>query len=549
MEDALLDWLSGAAVSDGVAPFDPNLPGMLSVQEDAMMVTGFDSFPDGNAPILEGAASAPVPTQFLDTSAANPVISQVQSMVIAQRSLLERLRRAQREAVTSSSVFAPASLPALAALTQQHQLIAEEVQRIVLALQGLRSQQLLSPGELALCQTLLDTISVHSAQLALFRAELEYIQSVVQAGPSAPVPALVSLVIARTPFPAIWMKRNQVADYESIQIQLLTATGVQLLEVAAIKPHLVCLNQGAAKKQKPPFDVDSIPIDPSTLSASVCPTFLCGTRNDVAQVRFTVQLRFAALYGGAVSANSVTLEAASAESAPFVILTNESQFAKAAEVLFHRDLFHYHWGRPASSVPWQLYANTLQLYFLRASRQQLSNSSRPLSASDLSYLHSSFFQLAAAIDVSVSQKLWEWLGVVLQRLRYQKHWLALYLCGLLYGFISREEAWNCLLPAPVGVALFRFSETSAGSLSMAFRVANPAQPIKNYLIKTEDITGLGKSLPDFILSRAEVQGLLQVCAFSAPGVPHFELVSKAALVHLSSPKSPSLATASPYDDL
>jgi hypothetical protein len=579
MEDTLLDWLStegrvGASSATGGAS-------TAAHTDDDMMISGFDSSFGNDLGELEyqfqeegyavqgserhpfglGSSAPPPPldapstsysTHFADNLTMSPVISQVQSMIVSQRGVLERLRRAQRETVTAPSLFTSSSSDSpLTSLSQQHDLIAEEVQRIVLALQSLKSQQYLSPPEMSLCHTLMDSVAVHSAQLNLFRSELEYIRAMMQNGASASVPSLVALVITRAPFPSIWMKRSQVADQESIQIQLLTATGIQLLEVAAIKPHLLCMipSPSSSKKPKTPFDIDSIPIDPSTLAATVRPTFLSGTRNDVAQLKFSIQLRLAALYGGSMSANSVTLEASSPESAPFIILTSESQLARAVDILFHRDAFHYYWGRPTTSIPWPLYVNFLQYYFAKATRQPLDIPVRPLSPADIRYFHSHFFNFDPNVDSASSQKFWEWFGVVLQKLRYQKHWLSLFFTGLLYGFATRDDVSHQLLLAPVGASLLRFSETSAGSVSMAFRVANDLQPVKNYLIKTEDIVGLNKSLPDFILQRPEVQGLLQLTAIAPNCDADFKIISKSVLQQYGGPKTPTQPTTSPYDDL
>jgi len=166
--------------------------------------------------------------------------------------------------------------------------------------------------------------------------------------------------------------------------------------------------------------------------------------------------------------------------------------------MYIQDMFNLMWGQNVSQLPWPLFANTIQSYFLKATRQDLDAPVRPLSPHDMHYIHINFFASRTHVDHKSYQRFWEWFGKVLQKLRYQRHWVTLWNLGLIYGFISREAVLAQLAARPVGSFLLRFSETSAGSISIGFKSADMDKSVKNYLVKEDDVTGVRKSLADFI---------------------------------------------------
>lgn len=51
---------------------------------------------------------------------------------------------------------------------------------------------------------------------------------------------------------------------------------------------------------------------------------------------------------------------------PFIVITNESQYADGLSILFHDKLY----SNPKIPVPWPLYATTLIQFYMRATRQE-----------------------------------------------------------------------------------------------------------------------------------------------------------------------------------
>jgi len=83
----------------------------------------------------------------------------------------------------------------------------------------------------------------------------------------------------------------------------------------------------------------------------------------------------------------------------------------------------------------------------------------------------------------------------------------LWLKGLIFGFISKEEAEEILQKQPQGTFLLRFSERSAGQFAVAY--VKPVVDVKHYLIKNEDTQGPNKTLADFLKSHENFAYILQ----------------------------------------
>jgi hypothetical protein len=75
-----------------------------------------------------------------------------------------------------------------------------------------------------------------------------------------------------------------------------------------------------------------------------------------------------------------------------------------------------------------------------------------------------------------------------------------------------------ILPAPESLLTFpqngsfvlRFSESSPGCVAICYKVADVSKPVRNYLVKPEDIKG--KTLPQFLRSRQELTHIIQFVA-------------------------------------
>jgi len=100
------------------------------------------------------------------------------------------------------------------------------------------------------------------------------------------------------------------------------------------------------------------------------------------------------------------------------------------------------------------------------------------------------------IDGVISQQdfdeFWSWLGMILQKIRYQKYIAAMWTKGLFWGFISKDQSEDILQKTEAGVFLLRFSERQGGAVAVASKQSS--NTVIHYLIKSND----ARSLPQFL---------------------------------------------------
>jgi len=170
-------------------------------------------------------------------------------------------------------------------------------------------------------------------------------------------------------------------------------------------------------------------------------------------------------------------------------------------------------------ISWENFCNTLQVHYIRETGQDRENPERPLTKSEFDWLRKTLFgnkkkvngtnttnaagestvQLKQTLTISDFEKFWEWFGVVLYHVRNkQKNYLAMWLKGLIVGFLGREEAENILESGTEkGTFLLRWSERKAGKLVIVFK--DNDNDIKHYLIKDEDVDSNARAnLADFL---------------------------------------------------
>jgi hypothetical protein len=428
----------------------------------------------------------------------------------------------------------------------------------------LQKSMVLASHEVDRSTSLSDELGFIISNIALMIQELTAYLSWVKDGGDVPtLDKLVSLVISKAPFPSIWMKRNQMSEAEAIYAKLIHGCSVTLSTVSEVKATIHCHTAYTAKTTpaKPIIDFDNFPMDPATLVAACQFVFTAGSRKDVAQCRFAMSVE------GSSFATTVLLnrgnevppqdlvQVVSPDSKPFIVITNECQYGETFGILFQKDVFHHQWGEAQSEIPWPLFANSIQRYFIRSSRQDPVSPKRGLSVYDLEHIQAHFFASSPLVDLKSSQKFWDWYGKVLHRLRYQRHVAALWMEGLIFGMVSREGVCEQLISRQPGTFLLRFSESSAGFIAVGYRVSGANAGIKNYLVKQEDTASATvKTLPDFLRSRPEFSVLLQYTGqHLEDGFPILYPIHKDyALKAYCAARPPKLVdpkAGSPYDEL
>jgi len=254
-------------------------------------------------------------------------------------------------------------------------------------------------------------------------------------------------------------------------------------------------------------------------------TFLEGTSKNLAQIKFQSSITYSC--GPASPSTSCTFNISSLPSKPFVVITNESQYADAISRLFDREVIG---DKP--SVPWTYFANEISLYFLKATRQDEQRPERALSLQQLNSFHIHFFNKKQYISAAESREFWKWYGAVLRQLRYQRTLLQLWNSRLIYGFISRDEMYHLIDQQKPGHFLLRFSESNPGCVAIGYKNPNPEmgeRPLKNYLVRPDSDISPKQTLADYLRSRAEFSHVMQFTEkYSVSGTPEFRILGKHA---------------------
>jgi len=205
------------------------------------------------------------------------------------------------------------------------------------------------------------------------------------------------------------------------------------------------------------------------------------------------------------------------KSKEFVVMTNHHQRPEAEGKLLKTEMF----GENSIGIPngkkdeisWENFCNTLQVHYIRETGQDRENPERPLTKSEFDWLRKTLFGAKRkgsivepmkdiskhTVTISEFEKFWEWFGVVLYHVRNkQKNYLAMWLKGLIVGFLGREEAESILEGGTEkGTFLLRWSERKAGKLVIVFKDVD--NQIKHYLIKDEDVDSNARAnLADFL---------------------------------------------------
>jgi len=240
-----------------------------------------------------------------------------------------------------------------------------------------------------------------------------------------------------------------------------------------------------------------------------------------------VHIKFQMALGGGPSAPTVESEM----SDPLIIIVNQGQWESSIGTLIKKQAFGGN-----LEIPWPLFANTLQHYFLIASRQDLGHPKRSLSTFDFDYLHKKFFGDCPSITQTSFDKFWEWFRKILQRIRFTQHVSSLWQAGIIYGFLNKQAVADALVSnnQPIGTFIIRFSERFAGQFEIVW-VGHTE--VNYYLVKYDDIGG--KTLPDFISKIPTWSHLLQLTT-GEDGVPGFVPVPKdGAIQQFIVPRDPS----------
>jgi hypothetical protein len=238
------------------------------------------------------------------------------------------------------------------------------------------------------------------------------------------------------------------------------------------------------------------------------------------------RMEFVALEFSVAKPAALAQLAEAVESAPMIVVTNESQWPGAAKRLLWNDTFV-----DEQVIPWPLFANMLNMHMICGLQQTLDSAPRPLYDWELRYLHRNprWFNGEKLVKREQALAFWNFFGAALTALRFKRHCFTMWSRALVLGFISREKAASLLAGERVGTFCVRFSESLPGAFAVAYVVNDderdvgnndaitlvqvPSKPgevtvVKHFLILPTQL-GHNRTLPDFIRDKSEFK---YICA-------------------------------------
>lgn len=312
-------------------------------------------------------------------------------------------------------------------------------------------------------------------------AELEARKEAGETDPSK----LSHIDIINQPFLKVLTKNNTTRNSQNHwKVQLLSVLSITGLS----EGQAIIIDESTKNSERKIIQGDAQNFDEERVA--VFPIkFLTGTKGGLVHLKFRVKV---------VTTNGKSAYVESQLSNPFVVMTNESQWANCVRVLLLKECFPE--GR--REVHWPKFANLLQKFFVESICRPEKNS-YPLSFDELNFFHRSFFESASFISRKSFEIFWEWFGPSMHRLRYQKNVNQLWKLGILH-FLPRQDAENTLTSQPIGTCMIRFSGKQKGLFTCSF-VAN--DKIRHYLEHPDDTSGK-KSLANFLLETSVFKNLI-----------------------------------------
>lgn len=469
-------------------------------------------FPTVLLPTNSSSSSSPSSSSFSSSPVISPVTSPFSFSTFTQNTLTKihefsiRLIDDWMKSLINKQMRVLQEInPNFSAILEEQKTMARYIDAQISMLAHLVNNTILTPPTIAAIANLRDELHLFASQLSLLLLEV-----LDHGTPDAP--PTTALIIRKQPFPFVIMHNKQLGP-ELLQVQLLTGAKHKIAHNKKVKPYVV---KATLLGDKPPTgEVRTLENNSHKLNehgiARFPVRFPVGTHRSIVHLKFTMRM----------DDESGLIE--SQKSNPFIVLTNESQWSECFGTLIKQDAF-----QDTLSVTWPRLANILQQHFVLATRQDIVSPKRPLSLHDLDYLHNRFFSRNESINQQDFDAFWSWFGTCMRVLRFQRHVRAMWQCGIIYGFMDREEAEYVQKGQPVGTFLIRFAESPPGRFDIVFV---GYELTKHYLVKDEDIKGAKRTFPDFLLSSGPLINLLRYSSNSVGEHPTFTLVPKNIILH------------------
>ncbi|KAH3766790.1 transcriptional repressor [Pelomyxa schiedti] len=388
----------------------------------------------------------------------------------------------------------------LEALSRQHKELYDAMAVETSMLARLFDEIILIPAEMHHTKRLQMNLSKYMKQLDLYQLELmHYIRP-----DTIPCPA--ALLVTDQPFSRSIVKGQTVA----LEAQLLLPSSIDLKNVGPVDADIVQLH-GTSKKgvkcSTPSIENASETIDTEG-KVRFHLRFPAGTNKKPVTLRLHATISYHPLKcHNPALAQAGTRVVESNASRPFIITTNSIQWRDSEGILLKMEAFG-----DATEITWAKFANTLQSYYLGATRQNPEQPNRPLTLKDFEFLNNLKFDGNTVVTLQTFDNFWEWFGAALEKIRHQKNLCPLWLKGYIYGFISKIDSEKLLSRFEEGSFLIRLSDRFPGKYACAYVYDGV---VRHSLIKDTDVAGNKRTLVDFLHEIDHVRIIVQVrCDFN-----------------------------------
>eukprot|EP01102_Stenamoeba_stenopodia_P016602 TRINITY_DN5820_c0_g1_i1.p1 TRINITY_DN5820_c0_g1~~TRINITY_DN5820_c0_g1_i1.p1 ORF type:complete len:555 (-),score=113.32 TRINITY_DN5820_c0_g1_i1:163-1827(-) len=372
-------------------------------------------------------------------------------------------------------------------------------------LKNLYEQFILHPKELTKVFVLKRDLQILEATLNVYQTELMHLSY-----PDANInKCFAALVVLKQPFPKA-VKKDSKLTSDPVTVSLIRGPKTEIKVMSQVKAILFFDDQSKKEKESLAISNDVADFDSQGEACFSDLRFPAGTRLKMVRLQFSVHVQYVLV--GKTNLTTTILESEPTE--PFVVMTNENQWDNSAGILLKKDAFDN-----SQQILWPQFANTLQLHYLRATRQSLDTPTRVLSRDDLEYIFTAKFNSKMYINQKEYDEFWEWFGKALHRIRHQKHFGSLWLRGFIYGFVSKPDAEKILIIQRPGSFIIRFSESTPGKLAVAYVKTDATTgkiEIKHYMIDPRDKKET-QTLPEFLAAHENLLYWLQIKNDFIPG--------------------------------
>jgi hypothetical protein len=309
------------------------------------------------------------------------------------------------------------------------------------------------------------------AYLQLCRIEVPYL---ITPNP----PPLATLFVSSSPFPS---PVKQHVSVSPIHVQLLTSVH------SSIPPTTTDLVTAELAQGSPTFTSrkgnnnvlmrgNQTPVENGVALFDKL-IFNMGTNCRPVQLKFKLSLNIG---------NLGKLPVESSPCDPTIVITNTKQWEEAQGILLKKDIFS---GQ--AEIPTAQFCNSIQMYFMKAIRQDPLKIRRVLSLEDFDFFFTSKlgkpFQTQETVTSKDFDRFWEWFGPILQKMHHHKIYVQLWTTGLLWGFISIAEAQRVLAYREPGTFILRWVDTCDGRLMISYKADQ--YEVKHYNIDTKELSG------------------------------------------------------------